>query len=54
VITFLLGATYGLWTTVTRSDVTDSSVLLIMLSVVIFLVGLVSEQIAALRFENRS
>ena len=54
VITFLLGAAYGLWTTITRSDVTDSSVLLIMLSVVIFLVGLVSEQIAALRFENRS
>jgi glycosyltransferase involved in cell wall biosynthesis len=53
VITFLLGAAYALWTTVTRSDVTDSSVLLIMLSVVIFLVGLVSEQIAALRFENR-
>jgi hypothetical protein len=33
--------------------VTNSSVLLIMLSVVIFLVGLVSEQISALRFESR-
>jgi glycosyltransferase involved in cell wall biosynthesis len=53
-VTFLLGAAYALWTTVTRSDVTDSSVLLIVLSVVIFLVGLVSEQIAALRFEKGS
>jgi hypothetical protein len=33
--------------------VTNSSVLLILLSVVIFLVGLVSEQISALRFEGR-
>jgi hypothetical protein len=33
--------------------VTNSSVLLIVLSVVIFLVGLVSEQISALRFEGR-
>ena len=32
---------------------TNSSVLLIVLSVVIFLVGLVSEQISALRFERR-
>jgi hypothetical protein len=33
--------------------VTNSSVLLILLSVVIFLVGLVSEQISSLRFEGR-
>ena len=37
----------------TQSHVTNSSVLLIMLAVVIFLVGLVSEQISALRFESR-
>ena len=50
---FVIGASYGIWTAVTRSDVTDSSVLLIVLSVVIFLVGLVSEQISALRFDGR-
>jgi len=33
--------------------VANASVLLILLSVVIFLVGLVSEQIASLRFEGR-
>ena len=41
------------WTIVTQSHVTNSSVLLILLSVVIFLVGLVSEQISSLRFEGR-
>jgi glycosyltransferase involved in cell wall biosynthesis len=52
--TFVLGAAYAVWTVATQHHVTNSSVLLIMLSVVIFLVGLVSEQISALRFEGRS
>jgi len=50
---FLLGASYAGWTIVTQSHVTNSSVLLILMSVVILLVGLVSEQISALRFEGR-
>ena len=50
---FLLGAGYAAWTTFTQSHITNSSVLLIMLAVIVFLVGLVSEQIAALRFEGR-
>jgi len=50
---FLLGAGYGAWTIATQSHVTNSSVLLIVLSVVIFLVGLISEQISSLRFEGR-
>jgi glycosyltransferase involved in cell wall biosynthesis len=50
---FLLGAGYAAWTIVTQSHVTNSSVLLIMLAVIVFLVGLVSEQIAAMRFEGR-
>jgi hypothetical protein len=50
---FLVGAAYAAWTVWTQSHVTNSSVLLILLSVVIFLVGLVSEQISALRFEGR-
>ena len=50
---FLTGAAYAVWTIATQSHVTNSSVLLILLSVVIFLVGLVSEQISSLRFEGR-
>jgi glycosyltransferase involved in cell wall biosynthesis len=48
---FLGGAGYGIWTILTQSHVTNTSVLLITLSVVILLVGLLSEQISALRFE---
>ena len=50
---FLLGAAYAAWTIFTQSHVTNSSVLLILVSVVILLVGLVSEQISALRIEGR-
>ncbi|MBI1874907.1 MAG: glycosyltransferase family 2 protein [Acidobacteria bacterium] len=50
---FVLGAGYAVWTIATQSHVTNSSVLLIMLAVVVFLVGLVSEQIASLRVEGR-
>jgi glycosyltransferase involved in cell wall biosynthesis len=50
---FFAGAGYAVWTIITQSHVTNSSVLLIMLAVIVFLVGLVSEQIAALRFEGR-
>jgi glycosyltransferase involved in cell wall biosynthesis len=53
VASFLLGAAYAAWTILTQSHVTNSSVLLIVLSVVIFLVGLISEQISSLRFEGR-
>jgi glycosyltransferase involved in cell wall biosynthesis len=50
---FVLGAGYAVWTIATQAHVTNSSVLLIVLAVVVFLVGLVSEQISALRFEGR-
>lgn len=49
-----LGCGYGVWTIATQSHVTNSSVLLVILGVFIFLIGLVSEQIAALRFEARN
>lgn len=49
---FVFGATYAIWTTITRHDITDSSVLLLVLAVVIFLVGLVSEQISTMRSEG--
>jgi glycosyltransferase involved in cell wall biosynthesis len=50
---FAVGASYMAWTIATQSHVTNSSVLLILFAVVVFLVGLVSEQISALRFEGR-
>jgi glycosyltransferase involved in cell wall biosynthesis len=50
---FAIGGAYAIWTIFTQSHVTNSSVLLILLSVIIFLVGLVSEQISSLRFESR-
>jgi len=50
---FAVGALYAVWTVWTQQHVTNSSVLLIMLSVIIFLIGLVSEQISALRFDGR-
>ena len=50
---FAVGAGYAVWTIATQSHVTNSSVLLILFAVVVFLVGLVSEQISALRFEGR-
>jgi glycosyltransferase involved in cell wall biosynthesis len=53
VAAFFVGAAYAAWTIATQSHVTNSSVLLILLSVVIFLVGLISEQVSSLRFEGR-
>jgi glycosyltransferase involved in cell wall biosynthesis len=50
---FAVGAAYAVWTAITQQHVTNSSVLLIMLAVIVFLVGLISEQISALRFEGR-
>jgi glycosyltransferase involved in cell wall biosynthesis len=52
-LSFVVGVAYALWTIATQSHVTNSSVLLIVLAVMVFLVGLVSEQISALRFEGR-
>jgi glycosyltransferase involved in cell wall biosynthesis len=49
---FALGAAYAAWTIYWEMHITNSSVLLILFAVVVFLVGLVSEQIAALRFEG--
>jgi glycosyltransferase involved in cell wall biosynthesis len=53
IVSFLVGVGYAIWTIATQSHITNSSVLLIVLAVMVFLVGLVSEQISALRFEGR-
>jgi glycosyltransferase involved in cell wall biosynthesis len=52
-VSFALGAAYAAWTIATQTHITNSSVLLIMFGVVVFLVGLVSEQISAQRFDGR-
>jgi len=49
---FLFGVAYGTWNAIVHTRIPNGAVLLILFSVVVFLVGLVSEQIAALRFEG--
>ncbi len=49
----LLGVLYGSWTVVTSGRIANGSMLLLMFAVIVFLVGLVSEQISALRFDGR-
>jgi glycosyltransferase involved in cell wall biosynthesis len=50
---FVVGTGYAIWTVLTQRHVTNSSVLLIVLAVIVFLFGLVSEQVSALRFDSR-
>jgi glycosyltransferase involved in cell wall biosynthesis len=52
-LSLLLGIGYAAWTIPTQEHITPTSVLLISLGVMVFLVGLISEQISALRFEGR-
>ena len=49
---FALGVIYGAWTAFAHGRIPNGAVLLILFGVVVFLVGLVSEQIASLRFEG--
>jgi glycosyltransferase involved in cell wall biosynthesis len=49
----LAGAAYGLWNVALHSRIPNGAVLLILFGVLVFLVGLVSEQISTLRFESR-
>jgi glycosyltransferase involved in cell wall biosynthesis len=48
----VLGVVYGVWTVIHQSRIPNGAVLLLMFGVMVFLVGLVSEQISALRFEG--
>jgi glycosyltransferase involved in cell wall biosynthesis len=50
---FALGTGYGLWNFAYHDRIPNGAVLLLMFSVIVMLVGLVSEQIASLRFEGR-
>lgn len=51
-LSLLLGIAYGIWIVIADGKIPNGSVLLILFGVVVFLVGLVSEQIAALRLER--
>jgi glycosyltransferase involved in cell wall biosynthesis len=48
---FLVGAAYGIWTAVSYGRIPNGAVILILFAAVVFLVGLISEQIATLRFD---
>lgn len=49
---FLLGAAYGAWNFVYHGRIPNGAVLLLMFAIIVMLAGLVSEQIASLRFEG--
>ncbi|HTK28830.1 MAG TPA: glycosyltransferase family 2 protein [Vicinamibacterales bacterium] len=49
-----LGVGYAAWTAARYSHITNSSVLLIVMGIVISLLGLLSDQIAGLRFQDRN
>jgi glycosyltransferase involved in cell wall biosynthesis len=51
-VAFLLGAVYGVGNFMVYGRFPNGAVLLILFAVIVFLVGLVSEQIATLRFEG--
>ena len=48
-----IGAAYGAWNYLYHARIPNGAVLLLMFSVIVILVGLISEQIATLRFEGR-
>jgi len=51
-VSFAAGAAYGLWNFAYHARFPNGAVVLVMFSIMILLVGLVSEQIASLRFEG--
>lgn len=50
---FGAGVVYALWSIATVHKIPNGAVVLLMFGVVVFLVGLISEQISALRFDGR-
>ena len=52
-VSFALGAAYGAWNFIYHGRIPNGAVVLLLFSILILLVGLVSEQIATLRFEGR-
>jgi hypothetical protein len=53
-LAFIVGAVYGLTNYAVRARIPNGAVILILFAIVVLLVGLVSEQVAALRFQGGS
>ena len=51
-LSFVAGTVYGLWTVVVNGRIPNGAVLLILFAAIVFLVGLVSEQVSALRLQG--
>jgi glycosyltransferase involved in cell wall biosynthesis len=52
-LAFTVGAIYGAWNFIYHARIPNGAVLALMFSIMVLLVGLISEQIATLRFEGR-
>jgi len=52
IVSFGTGSIYGIWNMITTGKIPNGAVILILFAVIVFLVGLISEQIASLRFEG--
>jgi glycosyltransferase involved in cell wall biosynthesis len=50
IVSLATGAVYGVWNMVATGKIPNGAVILILFAVIVFLVGLISEQIASLRF----
>jgi glycosyltransferase involved in cell wall biosynthesis len=53
VVSFAVGAGYGAWNFIYHGRIPNGAVVLLLFSILIMLVGLISEQISTLRFEGR-
>jgi len=51
-LAFATGSIYGIWNMIATGKIPNGAVILILFAVIVFLVGLVSEQVASLRFEG--
>ena len=49
-LSFAVGSIYGVWNMILTRKIPNGAVILILFAVIVFLVGLVSEQVASLRF----
>jgi glycosyltransferase involved in cell wall biosynthesis len=52
VVSVATGSVYGIWNMIATGKIPNGAVILILFAVIVFLVGLISEQIASLRFEG--
>jgi glycosyltransferase involved in cell wall biosynthesis len=52
IVSFATGSIYGIVNMIVTGKIPNGSVILILFAVIVFLVGLISEQIASLRFEG--